>query len=210
MRRVLLYALTSAVFLACVLSGCVQRKNVFIDDNGIVSSRDSTLKTPALSSAQLDSPTQTTEPTSTPTEEPGWFYCYNRDLVNKNNVLFTLQTIEYDYAAKTLRVVADYTNTGPYEQHIVEIYALVVNKYYSLTVDPTKTDGARIYLKGGEKRTISFSYTFTNEQLEKINMLHLKSIDIQVNKREASDLSNPEDFALASFLWVTIELPPVA
>ena len=125
-------------------------------------------------------------------------------------MLFTLQTIEYDYAAKTLRVVADYTNTGPYEQHIVEIYALVVNKYYSLTVDPTKTDGARIYLKGEEKRTISFSYTFTNEQLEKINMLHLKSIDIQVNKREASDLSNPEDFALASFLWVTIELPPVA
>ena len=210
MKRVILFLLAAVLLLTCVLSGCAQRKNVVVGADGIVSSKDSATKTPASSSAQTDSPARTPEPTPTPTEEPGWFYTYNRDLVNQSNVLFTLQTMEYDYATKTLRVVADYTNTGPYEQLITEVYALVVNKYYSLGVDPTATDDAFIYLKGGEERTISFSYTFTDEQLEHINILHLKSIDIDVYKMEANDPSKPDDFPLEAFSWVTIEMPPAA
>ena len=210
MKRVILFLLAAVLLLTCVLSGCTQRKNVVVGADGIVSSNDSKAQALAPSSTISDYPAQTPEPTPTPTEEPGWFYTYNRDLVNKDNLLFTLQTMEYDYASKTLRVVADYTNTGPYEQLITEVYALVVNQYYSLRVDPTATDDAYVYLKGGEKRTLSFSYTFTSEELEHINILHLKSIDINVYKMEANDPSKPDDFPLEAFSWVTIEMPPAA
>ena len=212
MNRAILFLLAAVLLLTCALSGCAQRKNVVVGADGIVSSEDSAAQTPATSAAPDDSSAETPEPTPapTPTDASGWSYRYDRELVNQSNVIFTLQTIEYDSATHTLRVVADYANTGTYEQLIANIYALVVNEYYSLAVEPAATENAPIYLQGGETRTLSFSYTFTSDELAHLNMEQVKSVDIQVYKMEATDRAHPDNFDLESFTWVTVELPPAA
>ena len=210
MKRVIPFLFTAVLLLSCVLGGCAQQKSVTISADGIVTSNDSEAQALAPSSTISESPAQTPEPTPAPTEAPGWVYSYNRDLVNKDNVLFTLKTIEYDYDAKTLSVVGDYTNTGTYNQLITCIYATINSTDYTLDVKPETSGDTAIFLTGGEKRTVTFSYTFTDEELAGINLQKLKSIELLVFKLEASNSSQPDDFILESFDWVNIALPPAA
>ena len=214
MKRVALFLLAAALLLACILGGCAQNKSVSVGASGIVSSEDSATTTPAPSPTPTatpePTPVPTPEPTPTPVDEPGWFYHYDRNLFNQDNVLFTLQTMEYDYDAKTLSVVADYTNTGKYGQLIVFIYANIDDMSFTLNVDPTTTSDTFIYLKAGELHTITFTYEFTDEDLASIDLEHATTIGIEMFKLEASDSSKPDDFTITSFDAVSVELPPAA
>lgn len=212
MKKYISLSLAAALLLACALGGCAQSKSVSVGVDGIVASKDVADETPVPSPTLTDSPsptpTPTPEPTPTPVEVPGWFYHYDLELINQDNVLFTLQSLEYDYDAKTLRVVVDYTNTGIYGQLIVCIYAIINNTSYTLNVDPATTSDTFIYLKAGELRPITFSYEFTDEDLASFDLQHAKTIGIEMFKLEASDPSEPNNFTIKSFDSVNVELPP--
>ena len=214
MRKYGLLLLAVALLITCALGGCAQNKSVSVGADGIVSAKNSAEDTPAPSPTPTATPEPTPEPTPVPTptpvDVPGWFYHYDRELYNQDNVLFSLQTMEYDYDAKSLSVVADYTNTGKYDQLIVFIYANIDDMSYSLNVDPTTTSDTFVYLQAGEMHTITFTYEFSDEDLASIDLEHAESIGIEMFKLEASDSSQPDNFTLTSFDAVNVEVPPAA
>ena len=214
MRKYGMLLLTVAMLITVALGGCAQNKSVSVGEDGIVSSKNSAEETPAPTPTPTATPEPTPEPTPVPTptpvDVPGWFYHYDRELFNQDNVLFSLQTMEYDYDARTLSVVADYTNTGNYGQLIVLIYATIDDISYTLNLDPTTTSDKFIYLKAGEMHTITFTYEFTDEDLASIDIEHATTIGVEMFKLEASDSSQPDNFTITSFDVVSVELPPAA
>ena len=212
MRKIVLFSLAAMLLLACVLGGCAQSKSVSVGADGIVSAKDSAADTPLPSPTPTNSPTPTPkptpEPTPTPIDVPGWFYHYDRDLINQDNVLFTLQTMEYDYDAKTLSVVADYTNTGTYDQLIVFMDVTFGTRSFTLFMEPTAEGDSFVILKAGEQKTITFSYVLLDADLANFDLEHIENVDIEMAKLEASDPSQPDNFTIDSFDVVNVELPP--
>lgn len=207
---------TVAILLALVLTfagltgGCAQKKTVSVGTGGTISAKDESTDASAPAPEPTATPDPTEAPTPTPTEAPGWFYHYDRILVDEENVQFTLQTLEYDFDGKTLTAIMDYTNTGEYNQIVVFINILVQDVSYLLYADTSSESDKVIYMQPGEKRTITFSTGLTDENLAQTDFQHLSAVSFDLAKFEATDKSKPDTYGVDTLDPVEVELPPAA
>jgi len=210
MKRTVTILLACTFVFASLAGGCAQKKEVSVGAGGAISADSASAEASAPTPEPTATPTPTEEPTPTPTEAPGWFYHYDRVLLDEENVQFTLQTMEYDFDSKTLTVIADYTNTGEYNQIVVFINILVKDVTYLLYADTSSEDNKMIYVPSGEKRTITFSTDLTDENLEQTDLQHASVVSFDLPKFEATDSSKPDTYGVGSFDPVEVELPPKA
>ena len=210
MKKAIAILLALAFVFAGTLSGCSQTKEVSIGAGGSISSADESGEPSTPTPEPTAAPTPTEAPTPTPTEAPGWFYHYNRVLVDQENVRFTLQTMEYNFDAKTLTVIADYENTGKYNQIVVFVNVLVKDASLTLYAETGDEDNRMISILFGEKRTITFAIDLSDENLAQTDLQHVSAVSIDLAKFEATDTSKPDSYTVGTFDAVEVELPPTA
>ncbi|MEA5048984.1 MAG: hypothetical protein VB034_10325 [Eubacteriales bacterium] len=210
MKKLFAALLALAFMFAGVLSGCTQKKEISIGAGGTISSAGESGEASTPTPEPTAAPTPTEAPTPTPTEAPGWFYHYNRVLIDQENVRFTLQTMEYNFDAKTLTVIADYENTGKYNQIVVFVNVLVKDASLTLYAETGDENNRMISVLSGEKRTVTFAIDLSDEDLTQTDLQHLSTVSIDLAKFEATDKSKPDSYTVGTFDAVEVELPPTA
>jgi len=212
MKRTVAILLALCLLFIGLLGGCEQKKEVSVGTDGAISEKDASAEAPepTVAPTPTSTPAPTEEPTPTPTEAPGWFYHYDRVLVDEEHVLFTLQTMEYNFESKTLTVIADYTNTGENNQIVVFINVDIQSVTYLLYADTADENDHMIYVQPGEKRTVTFSTELTDENLAEADLQHAATALFDLTRFEAEDPSEPNTFGIHLFDNVEVELPPNA
>lgn len=209
MKKIAAILLTLA-FALTLLGGCAEQKDVSVGAGGAISENGADAEASEPTPEPTAAPTPTEAPTPTPTEAPGWSYRFDRVLLDEENVRFTLQTMEYDFETKTLTVVADYADTGPYSQLVIFVNVIFGETSYTLYADTSAEEDNLLILSGGEECTVSFSVELTDEDLAETDVQHATSVLFDLSRLEADDPSDPNTFGIHCFDNVEVELPPAA